>query len=97
MPGIALKAPPPSTRVVTGSCFQGDQPSAQSREGQELVEITQRVLRQWSEPAAILLMSSEEVDELSYEHVPPNRVCYVKTRYVYAGKGLPRPFDLDDE
>ena len=50
-----------------------------------------------SERAEVLLMPREEADKFSYEHVPPNRMFYVKTRYVYAGKGLPRPFDLDDE
>lgn len=25
----------------------------------------------------------------NYESIPPNRILYVKTRYVYAGKGLP--------
>ena len=36
-------------------------------------------------------------DDYSYVSVPPNRTFYVRTRYVYAGKGMPRPFDLDDD
>ncbi len=42
-------------------------------------------------------MPRKEAGDFSYQHVPPNRVFYVKTRYVYVGKGLPRPFDLGDE
>lgn len=55
------------------------------------------VYRHWNERAEVLVMRREEADEFSYEHVPPNRMFYVKTRYVYVGKGFPQPFDLDDE
>ena len=44
-----------------------------------------------------ILMASLAEDDDSYVSVPANRMFYVKTRYVYVGKGAPLPFDLDDE
>ena len=37
------------------------------------------------------------IDDLEYEPVPPNRVFFVTTRFVHAGKGAPRAITLDDE
>lgn len=70
---------------------------AQGIEGSKVYAKAEEIFRHWNERAEVLLMFREEADDFSYEHVPPNRVFYVKTRYVYLGKGLPRPFDLDDE
>ena len=39
---------------------------------------------------------SEVVDDFTYSSMPPNYVFYVKTRYVFLGKGEPMPFELDD-
>jgi hypothetical protein len=75
----------------------GDPPQAQGSEGKKVFAKAEEVYRHWSERAELLVMPRKETDEFSYDHVPPNRMFYVKTRYVYAGKGVPRPFDLDDE
>jgi hypothetical protein len=97
MPAIAMS--PLTEPVVPVSCFYAgrwaDAPHAQGAEGRKVSEKAEEVYRHWSERAEVLLMPREEADEFSTQ-VPPNRVFYVKTRYVYVGKGLPRPFDLDD-
>ena len=99
MPAIA--ALPPTQPVAPVSYFYAnrwrDAPYAQGIEGRKVSAREEEVYRHWSERTEALLMPREGTDELSYEHVPPNRVFYVKTRYVYVGKGLPKPFDLDDE
>lgn len=74
-----------------------DAPFAQGSEGRKVLERAEEVARHWHQRAEVLLMPRKEAGDFSYQHVPPNRVFYVKTRYVYVGKGLPRPFDLDDE
>lgn len=99
MPAIALFQPNQSSAaflyVYVGRRL--DAPSPQGIEGKKLSAKAEEVYRHWSERAEVLLMHREEVDECSYRHVPANRVFHVKTRYVYAGKGLPMSFDLDDE
>lgn len=99
MPAIAML--PPTEPVARVSYFYAnpwaDAPQAQGIEGRKVFAKAEEVYRHWSERTEVLLMPREEADKFSYEHVPPNRVFYVKTRYVYLGKGLPRPFDLDDE
>lgn len=99
MPAIA--ALPPTEPAAPVSYFYAnrwaDAPYAQGIEGKQLSKKAEEVYRQWGERAEVLLMPCKKTDEFSYEHVPANRVFYVKTRYIYAGKGLPRPFDLDDE
>jgi len=47
--------------------------------------------------AEALIAVTDHADGHSYQPVPSNRMFYVKTRYVYGGKGTPLPFDLDDE
>lgn len=74
-----------------------DAPQAQGSEGKKVFAKAEEVYRHWSERAEVLVMRREEADELSYASAPPNRTFYVKTRYVYVGKGLPRPFGLDEE
>jgi hypothetical protein len=99
MPAIAVL--PASERATPVSYFYAnrwaDAPYAQGIEGRQLSKKAEEVDRQWRERAEVLLMPRKEADEFSYEHVPANRVFYVKTRYVYLGKGRPQPFDLDDE
>lgn len=75
----------------------GEAPHAQGIEGKKVSERAGEAFRHWSERAEVLLMRRKDMEEVSYEHVPPNRVFYVKTRYVYVGKGLPGSFHLDDE
>ena len=57
----------------------------------------------WNTPLGITVtkpvgsLRLSEADDYSYVSVPASRMFYVKTRYIYAGKGMPRPYDLDDE
>jgi len=97
MPAIA--PPPPTPSVAPGFPFVGwaDSPPAQGPEGKQLREAAEQVLRHWNERAESLIAAAENADDYSYVSVPANRTFYVTTRYVYAGKGTPRPFDLDDE
>lgn len=99
MPALAPLSPTQSAAPV--SRFHAnrwaDTPYAQGIEGRKVSAKAEEVYRHWNERAEVLVMLRKEADEFSYEHVPPNRTVCVKTRFVYAGKGLPRPFDLDDE
>jgi hypothetical protein len=95
MPAIADI--PPSQTATPISYFYADARYAQGDEGKKVFDKAKDVYRHWNERAEVLLMSRNATDEFSYEPAPPNRVFHVKTRYVYLGKGLPRPFDLDDE
>jgi hypothetical protein len=52
-------------------------------------------------PEVDLLAHPPESDEPAiqppaYAPVPPTRTFYVKTRYVFCGKGEPTPFELDE-
>jgi len=100
MPAIAAALAPtkPGSPV---SCFCANEWidssfTSQGTEGRQLFEKAEEVSRQWGERAEVLLMLRQEADAFSYEHVPANRTFYVKTRYVYVGKGLPEPIDLDE-
>jgi len=100
MPAIATLPPTEPTVSILYSDVPrwADAPYAQGIEGRKVFEKAEEAYRHLNEPAEVLLlMPREATDEFSYEHVPPKRVFHVKTRYVYLGKGLPRPFDLDDE
>lgn len=98
MPAIALLQPNHSGAPIHVGRWV-DTPSAQGVEGKKVSAKAQEVYRHWSERAEVLVMRLEAVDELPHERTlpPPNREFYVKTQYVYAGKGLPRRIDLDDE
>jgi hypothetical protein len=61
------------------------------REGRKVFSKAEEICRHWRDRAEVLVMRREAMDEFSYESVPTNRMFYVKTRYVYVGKGLPRP------
>lgn len=97
----ALAALPPTQPVAPDSFVSANRWAdvlyAQGVEGRQVSAKADEVFRHWRGRAEVLLMPRNETDARSYEHVPPNRVFHVKTRYVYIGKGLPRPFDLDDE
>lgn len=99
MPAIAMLQPTEPVALVPYFYANRwrDAPQAQGSEGKKVFAKAEEVYRHWSERAEVLVMPREEADEFSYKHVPASRVIYVKTRYVYAGKGLPRPFDLDEE
>jgi hypothetical protein len=99
MPALAPLSPTqpaaPVSRFHTSRWEDG--PYAQGIEGRKISAKAEEVYRHWRERVEVLLMPRQETDEFSYEHVPPNRMFYIKTRYVYVGKGLPQPLDLDEE
>lgn len=109
MPHIAELPPTQAPALVSyfHANRRGDAPDAQGIEGRKVFAKTEAVYRHWTDRAEVLVTRREEADafsaawttfaERTYERVPPNRMFYVKTRYVYLGKGLPHPFDLDDE
>jgi hypothetical protein len=97
MPAIALRRrTEPDADDRPFHCIRlADSPQAQSPEGKQVREAAEQALRHWNERAEALVAATEHADDDSYVSVPPNRVFYVKTRYVYAGRGTPRPFGLD--
>ncbi len=99
MPALALQIPTQTDAVDSPFPFirWADRPQAQGLEGRKVREAAEQVLRQWNARAESLIAATENAENDSYVSVPPNRVFYVKTRYVYGGRGTPRPFDLDDE
>ncbi len=78
-------------------------PKPQGKTGLGLLGKADEVCRQWVERAEILNASIRFVTTggdsgtLPYYSVPPTRTFYVKTRYVFLGKGKPTPFELEDE
>jgi hypothetical protein len=94
MPAVAALSP---TNPCIYANLWAEGPHAQGTEGRQISAKAVEVYRQWSERAEVLLMLHQAADVFSYESVPAKRMFYVKTRYVYLGKGLPEPFDLDDE
>lgn len=102
MAAIAEK-PCASTLYIPAGFGSEVRPDPQGEAGKGLRRKAQAMSRQWAERAEILNASSGLVTTggdsgtLPYYSVPPNRVFYVKTRYVFLGKGEPMPFELDDE
>jgi|SRR5579885_345704 hypothetical protein len=97
MPVPALLTPAAAAAPISWfvPCGWADAFDAQSDEGKKILENAEEAHRHWSERAEALVSHYNQAD--AYQHVPPNRQFYVRTRYVYAGKGVPQPFDLDDE
>lgn len=105
MPTFAEYARPTSVsvrRIVDTESLQ--QP--QGGEGQQLCRRADAALRQWDERAEALIVEldlfitggdEDDDEELAYVSVPPKRTIYVRTRYVFRGKGKPRPFELEDD
>lgn len=97
MPTLALP-PQPSPAFVTHAGEWNEHASqGNGHEAVRLFDLANEVLTHWLQRAEVLVTTLQEADDYSYLSVPANRVFYVKTRYVYGGKGQPRPFDLDDE
>jgi hypothetical protein len=99
MPAVAALSPTHSvardSSIYANLWAEG--PYAQGIEGRQILAKAVEVYRHWSERAEARLILHQAADVFSYEPVQAKRVIYVKTRYVYLGKGLPEPFDLDDE
>ena len=104
MPAVAEYARPASTfvrRIVdTESALQP--PGLEER---QLHRKADEALEHWVARAEILIGtadlfiegSGDEDDSFPYVPIPPNRTFYVKTKYVFVGKGTPLPFDWDDD
>ena len=99
MPALAPQIPTQTDAIDSPFPFirWADSPQAQGFEGKKVREAAEQALRHWNERAESLIAAAENADDYSYVSVPANRTFYVKTRYVYAGKGTPRRFDLDEE
>jgi hypothetical protein len=69
----------------------------QGFEGRQVQRNAELAIQHWSERAEVLLTESEDEEQFAHIAVPPNRIFFVPTRYVFAGQGLPLPLDLDDE
>ena len=97
MPAVAEYARPSSAfvcRIVDTESSQQPQGS----EGRQLHRKADEAIRQWFEQRAeVLIAEPDDEGVVSYVSVPPNRTFFVRTRYTYAGKGKPLPFELDDE
>jgi len=98
MPAIA---PPPTPGVAFvwefPSAFWASCSLAQGAEGKRIYEAAEEARLHYSERAEMLVGEIAEECDLSLAAVPPNRVFYVKTRYIRAGKGKPQYFDLSDD
>jgi len=97
MAAVANYPKPTAARVwsvlETESSFE-----TQGSEGLHLHWQAREAALRWNERAEFLIAARDEDDDpMPYVSVPPNRTFYVKTRFVYLGKGKPSPFDLEDE
>lgn len=105
MPAVAEYARPISASVRpdldTESTLQ-----PQGSEGRQLHRKADEASRHWGERAEVLVAATQlfisgcdeaKSEQTSYVAVPPNRTFFVRTRYIYAGRGEPLPFELDVE
>ena len=97
MPALARPPQPSPAFVIQASEWLEHASRGNGREAYRLSALVGKALAHWSGRAEILITALEEADDYSYVSVPASRMFYVKTRYIYAGKGMPRPYDLDDE
>ncbi len=97
MPTLALPPQPPYAMVASPNERRVSESQGHGVEAHQLNTLFDEAINHWLQPAAMFFLVLEQVDEYSYEPVPPNRVFYVSTRYVYGGKGEPQPFELEDE
>lgn len=102
MPAVATCPSVPTFHIQAG--FGSEfRPEPQGETGKVLIRNAQEVRRHWGDRAEILnasialVIAGDDGETVPYESVPPNRVFYIKTRYVFLGKGEPTPFELDDE
>jgi hypothetical protein len=96
MPAVAEYARPISESVYRiGDVESSLQP--QGPEGKQLHRKADEAFRHWADRAEVLNACPEDDGIVSYVSVPPKRRFYVRTRYVFRGKGTPLPFQLEDE
>ena len=97
MPALALPLQPSPAFAIQADEWMEHASRDNGHEASRLSALVDEALAHWSGRAEILITALEEADDYSYVSVPASRMFYVKTRYIYAGKGMPRPYDLDDE
>jgi len=97
MPTLALPAQASSALEARAAEWKEYVSRTNGPEASEIYELARKVQSHWLRRAEVLISGLQEADDYSYLPVPANRVSYVKTHYVYMGKGTPLPFDLDDE
>lgn len=97
MPTIALPPQPTYSIVCNGAERALAESYSYGDEASQLSVLADEMCSHWSQRVEILVPALEVLNGDSYVSVPPNRVSFVKTRYVYLGKGTPMPFDLSDE
>ncbi len=71
-------------------------PTFQSPERRRLAEFTDRIWKTLT-PSEQQLTKSEDIQEISYNPVPPKRTFTVRARYQFKGRIEPQPYQLDDE
>ncbi len=98
MPMLAEEIKATSAHVWELEDAEWSQRLPEGLEGKQLHHRAEEAVRQRYERAEILaadLVDEEDID--SYSSVPPKRRFFVRTRFVFRGKGKPLPFHLDDE
>ena len=97
MPTVTLPPQPAYAIVCNGDERELAESYSYGDEASQLSVLADEVWFHWLQRIEILIPALEVLTGDSYRSVPPNRVSYVKTRYIYKGKGTPMPFDLGDE
>lgn len=71
-------------------------PIFQSLERRRLAEFTDKIWKTLT-PSEQQLTIPEDIQEISYNPVPPKRTFTVRARYQFKGRIEPQPYQLDDE
>lgn len=97
MPALAL--PPQALPAIVRQAEEwfGYASGSYGHEASQLHGIMTDALSHLFETARAQIESADDLETDSPEIPPASRIFHVTTRYVYAGKGTPLPFDLDDE
>jgi hypothetical protein len=71
-------------------------PNFQSLERRKLAEVTDEIWRTLT-LSEQQLTTPEDVQEISYNPIPPKRTFTVRAKYQFKGRIEPQPYQLDDE
>lgn len=71
-------------------------PNFQSPERRRLAEFTHKIWITLT-PSEQQLTTPEDLQEISYNPVPPKRIFTVRARYQFKERIEPQPYQLDDE
>jgi hypothetical protein len=70
-------------------------PNFQSLE-QKIAKFTQEIWKKLT-PSEREIITSDNIQEIDYNPVPPKRTFTVRVRYQFKGRIEPQPYQLDDE